>query len=146
MLFHYDLLLYCDTKCLSLSNVGGRCVRIHIKQNFNYGSYVKGRVKVISLLSMLNCNLILRPHDRSSFGLFRRASCFKTSLNFTLYLNAQNLGIDPWPISVDSQFYITIMFLFYIQKCMKFHLILMLFLYLVCFLKTTGRPYHEFIF
>lgn len=50
MLFRYDLLLYYDTKCLNLSNGRGQGVRIHIKYNFNNGSYGKGRVKVISLL------------------------------------------------------------------------------------------------
>lgn len=131
MLFHYDLLLYYDTKCLNLSNGRGQGVRIHIKYNFNNGSCGKGRVKVISLLHVLNCNLILRQYGRSSFGFFRRASCFKTSIYFTLCLNAQNLWIDSWPVSIDSQIYRMIMFLFYIQRWMTFHLMLVLFVYSV---------------
>lgn len=74
--------------------VEGRGVRILIKYHFNDGSFVKGRVKVISLLHVLNYNLILRQYGMSSFGLFRRASYFNTSLSFTPCLNAQNLGIE----------------------------------------------------
>lgn len=76
----------------------------------------------------------------------RKVSCFKTSLYFTLCLNAEKFEIDSWPTSIVSHIYILIMFLSYIQKCMKFHLILVLFVYSVSFLKATGRPCHEFVF
>lgn len=101
-------------------------------------SFAKGRVKVISPFHVLNCNLILRQQGRSSFGLFRRASIFNTSLSFTPCLNAQNLGIDSI-LSQDSRIYMIMLF-FYIQNCLKFHLIPVLFLYWVALLKTSERP------
>lgn len=64
---------------------------------------------MISPFHVLNCNLILRQHA-SSFGLFRRASYFNTSLSFTLCLNAQNLGIDSI-LSLQTDLYDNVPFL-----------------------------------
>lgn len=82
---------------------------------------------MISLFRVLNCNLILRQHGRSSSGLFRRASYFNTSLSFTLS-ECTEFRNKLYSVSVDSEIYM-IMLLFYIQKCLKFHLIPVLFLY-----------------
>lgn len=60
--------MYYDTKYLNLLKGRGQGVRIHIKCNFNHGRYVKGRVKVISVWLVLNCNLILKVYGGSSFG------------------------------------------------------------------------------